>query len=137
MCVLHVRSKTMSFSDFVEVSNLPIYRTHEKGDSTINPKVSLRKDYGFSCDVSNREWNDFNGQVEDAISFLNTYLPELKKLSAQYDIDDIRLDFPIESRLMKMDLFSQCDYLPPEIIKLSGEIGLGIEMSQYQPSAEE
>ncbi len=137
MCVLHVSSKTMSFGDFIEGSSLPIYRSHEKGDPGIIPRRPAFADYGFSCKVSKKKFSDFKGQVKDAISFLNTNLHELTTLVEQYEIDNIRLDFPIENRMVKMDLASQCDYLPPELIKLAGNIGLGIEMSQYWPANEE
>jgi hypothetical protein len=100
----------MSLSDFIEKSNLPIYDSHEKGDPCKFKKRPPKNDYGFQCSVSDKEFDDFEGQVTDAIAFLENHLDELKELVSQYDIDDIRLDFPIECRLIKNNLFSQCDY---------------------------
>ncbi len=127
----------MSFREFVEKSDVPIYDSHEKGDPCKYKKRPPQSDYGFKCSVSNKGLKDFDGQISDAITFLSNHIDELKELVSKYVIDDIRLDFPIESRLMKLNLFSQCDFLPPELIKLSGEIGLGIEISQYCSSDEE
>ena len=127
----------MSFREFVEKSDVPIYDSHEKGDPCKFKKRPPKNDYGFQCSVSDKDFDDFDGQVSDAIAFLRNHFNEMKELVSEYDIDDFRLDFPIECRLIKNNLFSQCDFLPPELIKLSGEIGLGIEMSQYYPSEEE
>jgi hypothetical protein len=126
----------MSLRGFVEKSDISIYDSHEKGDPCKFKKRPPKNDYGFKCSVSDQGFDDFEGQISDAITFLSNHIDELKKLVSQYDIYDIRLDFPIESRLMKQNLFSQCDFLPPELIKLSGEVGLGIEISQYCSSDE-
>lgn len=134
MCVFHVSSETDSFENFLLNTTLPVYQTHKHGDERSNGKRSPYNDYGFSCDVSKKEWNDFPGQVEDAISFLKSHSYELKRLATNHVVSDMRLDFPVESRLVANELFSQCDYLPPELIKLAGEVGIGIEISQYWPA---
>jgi hypothetical protein len=137
MCVLHIKSNTDSFKKFIKQSNLPIYSSHEKGGERFKGKRPPHNDYGFSCDVSTKEWNDFPGQVEDSIKFLKNHILELKQLIESYSIDDIRLDFPVECRLVRNELFTQCDYLPPELIKLAGQVGIGIEISQYWPSEDD
>ena len=42
-------------------------------------------------------------------------------------VEDMRLDFGIERR----DVAVQCDYLPPDLIRVAALLGLGIELSQY------
>jgi hypothetical protein len=131
MCVLHIADQACSFSDFLEQTGLPVYRSHEKGDTRVHGKREPYKDYGFSCTVSEREWRDLAGQIEDATSFLRKYEPELRKLLATHSVDDIRLDFPYECRLGER-IAVQCDYLPPELLRLAGTFGIGIEMSLYE-----
>jgi hypothetical protein len=87
--------------------------------------------------VSTREWDDLSAQIADAIAFLQEHIDELKRLRQSFRIDDIRLDFPIESRLIGKELFSQCDYLPPELISLAAQTRMGIELSQYWPHEDE
>jgi hypothetical protein len=72
-------------------------------------------------------------QVEDAIEFLCKYEKELLNLVAEYKVDDIRLDFPLDSRLREGDdgIVAQFEYLPPELLKLAENIGIGIELSYY------
>jgi hypothetical protein len=130
MCVLHVSSSKASFARFLANTRLPVYRSYEKGDVKHKRKGTKYEDYGFSCDVSEREWRDASGQVEDAIGFLKVFTADLRTLTSQYRVDDIRLDFPFESRLSK-GVFAQFDYLPPELIRLCAEHGIGIEVSHY------
>lgn len=132
MCVLHVSSSKESFARFLANTRLPVYQSHEMGDVKHNRKGTTHEDYGFSCDVSQREWRDASGQVEDAIAFLKLYAAELRNLTSQFRVDDIRLDFPFESRLSE-GVVAQFDYLPPELIRLCAEHGIGIEVSHYTP----
>jgi hypothetical protein len=73
MCVLHVSSDKNSFAGFLAETKLPVYDSHEKGDVKNQRKGTIQDDYGFSCDVSEREWSDTSGQIEDAIRFLSVY----------------------------------------------------------------
>ena len=133
MCELRVTSKSSSFKAFLEKSKAPVYQSHEKGDL---PEVGLKspyEDYGFSCDVSEGEWDDLSGQFEDAFNFLKKYEPEIQDLIQQYSIDDIRLDFPYECRLDEQ-IFMQSDYLPPNLLYIAGKLGIGIELSHYAVS---
>jgi hypothetical protein len=130
MCVLHITSKSISFADFLKKTTLPVYRSHEKGDVRRHLKLSLYDDFGFSCDVSDREWTDLTGQIEDAYNFLLEHENELRTLISTYVLDDIRLDFPYECRLGEW-VAVQCDYLPPEFLRLVGDLGIGIELSHY------
>jgi hypothetical protein len=133
MCVLHVTSESVSFSAYVARSALPVYRSHEKGDTLGRGKRKPYQDYGFSCVVSEREWTDLSGQIEDAATFLRQYEIELQKLIATHPVDDIRLDFPYSCRLDER-IFAQFDYLPPEFLKMAGSLGIGIELSHYPAS---
>ncbi len=136
MCVLHVTSRSESFSELLKLTRLPVYQSHEKGEIKQARRGLTWEDFGFSCEVSAREWNDFPGQVEDAIRFLARHSPELKALGVQHRLDDIRLDFPIESRLSK-EVFGQFDYLPPKLVRLCADYGIGIELSHYvRPEAD-
>lgn len=130
MCVLRVSSARSSFSVFLSDTIFPCYQSHEKGDRHHIRKPTFRADFGFSCNVSRRKWTDFEGQVTDAIRFLVTNSVELDRLLANCDVDDIRLDFPVESQLSD-HVLGQYDYLPPELVRLCAQHGIGIELSQY------
>ena len=118
-------------------TSLPVYESHEKGDPYKYKKTGTFNDYGFKCGVSSGSWDDLDDQIQDACSFLTDHFDEIKRLVNQYDIDDIMLDFPVTNQLMKHDLFNHLDYIPPSILKLVGELGVGIGVTQYRPSTEE
>lgn len=138
MCVFHVSSFTDSFQTFLENHpELPVYKKHEKGDTPhIKSEQGPHENYGFSCEVSDREWDDVEGQVVDMISFLEVYTPYLQALQATHNIDNWRFDMPYECRL-DGERYAQFDYLPPKLIRLAGALEIGIELSLYWPSDEE
>lgn len=82
---------------------------------------------GFNVVVSDAEFSEFTRQVEDTIAFLTTHRGELERLGAAPGIEELWLDFGIERR----DVMLQCDQFPPELIRLAGQLGMGIELSQY------
>lgn len=135
MCVLHVSSKSKSFAEFLKKSTLPVYQCHEKGDAFLSGKRPPWEDYGFSCDVSKREFEDFAGQIDDANAFLHKYESELRSLISTCPVDDIRLDFPYSCRIHG-NIIVQCDYMPPEFLRLAGDLGIGVELSHY-PNTED
>lgn len=138
MCVFHVSSKSSCFKQFLDNHpELPVYQSHEKGTL---PKIGLKEshyeDHGFSCEVSDQLWDNVAGQIIDIISFLEVYTPYLALLKETHTIDDWRFDLPYECRL-EDNYFTQCDYLPPKLMRLAGALEIGIELSLYWPSSEE
>lgn len=134
MCILKVYSDFDSFKPFKESVIIPVYSTFEKGDFKYGSSGVRQKDYRISFDVSDKDWDDFNGQVQDAISFLEKYQKELKILFSSNRISDAYLDFPIYSRLTD-DIVNQNDHLPRKLVSLAGNISIGIEMSIYSKDA--
>jgi len=131
MCVLKAFSNSRSFKGFAETTAMPVYSCLDKGE-VLNPKTrSLTEENRISFDVSEKEWNDFPGQVADAIAFLTKWETDLNKLIADFEPEDVTLDFPLYSRLNDR-IINQNDYLPKELIILAGRLGLCIGMSIYQ-----
>ena len=137
MCMFHVTSKTDSFNEFVKATSLPVYWSYENGDKSSAGRRPPSDHYALACSASDKEWRDLPGQVSDAIEFLKRNFNEIERLCKLHRIDDIRFDFPVESRLVKEGLFSQCDFLPLELIGLAAHFNMGIEISQYWPSEDD
>ena len=132
MCVLKVYSETNSFKEFSDNTNIPVYSCIEKGEAITTNKLS--EEFRISFDVSEKEWDDFNGQVSDAISFLEKHYTQIKELFVTHLITDAYLDFPLWSRLDE-SIVNQNDHIPRELIKLAGELNIGIEMAIYSQNA--
>ena len=130
MCVLKIYSDNNSFKSFATTTNIPVYSTYEKGDYRNETKKIIREDYRISFDVSDREWDDLKGQIEDTISFLEKHFEELSILLTTGNISDAYLDFPIYSQLDE-NIVNQNEHLPKELIVLAGKLSLGIEMGIY------
>ena len=132
MCVLKVYSDTNSFKAFSESTEIPVYSCRDKGEALTSKR--LCKEYRISFDVSGREWDEFEGQVNDAILFLEKYHSQIKELFSIHSITDAYLDFPLWSRLDE-NIVNQNDHIPRELVKLAGELNIGIEMSIYAQNA--
>jgi len=132
MCVLKVHSDTDSFKSFEKKTNIPSVKSSEKGELCGINKV--RTDYKISFSVSDKEWDDFEGQVEDTIIFLRKHFDELEQLFKTHSVTSAYLDFPLYSRLDR-NIANQNDHLPKELVQLAGNLSLGIEMAIYRKDA--
>ncbi len=132
MCFLKVHSDTDSFKSFEKMTKVPVYSSYDKGDR--QGKSRFRTDYKISFDVSDKDWDDLEGQIEDAILFLTKHYDDLEQLFKTHNITEAYLDFPIYSRL-EGDIVNQNDHLPKELIVISGKLSLGIVMAIYSKDA--
>lgn len=133
MCVLRVASRRRTLTDFLSEARIPYYETHDR-DTPMRFGSQKGKPYGyagFKSDVSTKEWDDLPGQISDAIRFLRRHKADLKRLKTKFQVSDVRLDFPHNLRIGQHDIVAQFDYLPPNLISLAGELGIGIELSLY------
>jgi hypothetical protein len=127
MCLLKVYSDTDSFRLFEKTTTIPVYSLYDKQEKG-------KTDYRISFDVSDKDWDDFEGQIKDTILFLTKHYGELEALFKTHNITTAYLDFPIYSRLYG-DIVNQNDHLPKELIALAGKLSLGIEMAMYTRDA--
>jgi hypothetical protein len=82
-------------------------------------------------EVSSPPDEDLGKQIEDALEFLNQYRDELSRLADTRGLTDLRLDFGVSRK----DVFVQSSYFPPELLKVAGSLGIGIEISIYGTDA--
>jgi hypothetical protein len=108
---------------------------HRKGEPRLSTRPNGPKTTtsGASFVVSDAGFDQFKIQKEDAIAFLTTNRQELQRIMSFPGIEGACLDFGIYWR----DVPMQCDHFPSELVAIAGELGLGIELSQYCPSEED
>ena len=135
MCVLRVTGMSFDAEAFLRTSALTPYKVFKVGEPRVqsNPH-RIHQTSGFRVDVSDAPWTDLPAQVSAACRFLEQHANELRALSDLETVEDMRLDFPIELRVDRNGVAIQCDYLPPELLKAAGGLGIGIELSTYPPS---
>ena len=129
MCVLRVSGVNFDPRGFLRNSTIKACSGYLRGE----PRRLARPDgpkcttSGFTASVSDADWSDLLAQSADAVAFIEKHEAELLKLRGLPEVDDMRLDFPIERR----DVFVQCDFFPSSLVMAAGRVGLGLELSVY------
>jgi len=98
----------------------PRYKT--KPDSEPIPYSIL------STCISDADFNSLNEQIEDVISYLQKHHHKLIHILAEKDIQYASLNFGINFDPGKWTFST---YLPANLVALAGNLGLGIEISNY------
>lgn len=110
-----------------------LYRRGEPQLPRTKPEGRKKEQSGINIVVSDADFHEFPRQVEETLAFLEAHKDELSRLRSFPGIEVMTVDFGIERR----DVIVQCDYLPPPLIRLAGELGIGIEISQYPTGNQE
>jgi hypothetical protein len=133
MCVLRVSGKSFDPVKYLGSTRLKPYSVFRAGEPRFasQPNGETHDVSGFKVDVSRRSRDDLPGQVVDAIGFLRKHERALLKLRSVPEVEDIRLDFPVDLRIDRKNVFAQFDYCPRKLVSLAGAIGCGLELSIY------
>jgi hypothetical protein len=115
---------------FLQQSTLVPDSIWRKGERRLAQRVHGGS--GFSMVASQADMSNLKQQVEDAIAFLKANQGELEQLQNFLGVERMCLDFGIEDR----DVAVQCDYFPPELLRVAGNLNVGIEVTRY-PQADE
>jgi hypothetical protein len=130
-CVLWI-SGDFTSEEIISNTQLLPYKFIAKGE-TVQLKTGEEKTYeqalcGF--DVSEKDFTDFKALVTDAQAYLEDNYQNLSALSKLKDMT-ARLDFGYYTSFMDQRIVAQYDTLPHRLLKLSGELQIDIELSQY------
>ena len=126
-CVLRAASIDFAVDEFLKTSTLLPCDVYRKGE----PRGRNGKLYdksGITVVVSEATGDELTRQIKDAIQFLEQNRVEITNLRNLVGSDGIALDFSIWNK----EVFGQHCYFPPLLLRLAGELGLGIELSIYQ-----
>jgi hypothetical protein len=80
--------------------------------------------------VSDRDFRDVDGQVRDAIGFLQANEPALRAIVSFPGVGLAILDFGVAW----LDVAVQVDHLPAELLRLAGALGISVSLSHYPVS---
>ena len=109
---------------------LPVCAVKRRGEPVFpvsQPTGRRHQRSGVHVTASNADFGEFPRQVAEATAFLRAEVEQVRRLCEWPGVEAVDLDFGIERR----DVAVQCDHLPPELVRLAGSLGLGIELSQY------
>ncbi len=136
MCVLRVYGGKFDPRAFLEHSAMQAYEVWREGEPRrAGPKRlgRIHDSAGFKVDVSQKEWTDLAGQVEEAIAFLEQYREDLQALRRTPGVAEVRLDFPFAVLDTGEPPLPQSVFLPPRLLSLAGGLGVAVEVSIYPP----
>ncbi|RYD55533.1 MAG: hypothetical protein EOP56_15580 [Sphingobacteriales bacterium] len=82
----------------------------------------------MSRSITEAGFDNFKGQVQEVLTFLQDNYEKLQRVREVPGVEYANLDFGIEH---KMANWTSTLHLPPELLKLVGELELSIDMSLY------
>ena len=134
MCTLRIYTPDIDADALTELCPLKPSSVHRKGDPRrpSNPKRGFHTASGICVPVSDAEWDDLPGQVVDAIQFLTKHESWLKQAADLPGLSWFVLDFPSNLRIGDNDIVAQTDVFPSDLLRLAGNLGLGIELTTYE-----
>lgn len=132
-CTLRARGKDFDVESFLSKTKLPFDRMSFWVRGTPSMRRKLYGDSGFSEWVSQDKWDDLRAAVAEVSRFLQANRKELLKLKRAKGIEDLMLDFGFNSRVGTENVAVQGEYLPPEFLRLAGELNIGVGLSIYPP----
>lgn len=130
-CVLRAAGRNFDVDSFLQSSSLELLIVYHRGQRRFpSSKMTPDEESGMNISVSNREFSDLTGQIEDAMRFLTDHLEELTRLRDFPGLERLVLDFPVADR----DVAVQRDGFPAALISLMGELRIDLHVSHYPRS---
>jgi len=129
-CVLRASGTNFDVDEFLKTSSLDALTVFHRGEAQRRGSVATQhrtSQAGMSVHVSQREFSDLRGQIEDAVKFLEDNDQELKRLRDFPGLERMDLDFPVEDR----DVVFQSDAFPPRLLSLLGALRIGLVVSRH------
>ena len=135
-CILRIVGKDFDVDAFILKSEIAPYKRFYKGDPKYQSKPDGAKLDNSGCiiELSNADFHNFAQQLKDATAYLTQHKEKFKLINNFPGIDYSILDFGLENDDIK---FIQTYYLPNDLLKIVGELGLSIELSLYQSEKSE
>ena len=128
--VVRAYGKHFDVDKFLAHCTVPVCAVKRLGEPVFpatQPEGRRYTESGIHILASEAEFSNFPLQVEEAIAFLRINETQLRRLCTFPGVEITTLDFGIERR----DVVFQFDRLPAELLRLTGALGLDIEVSQY------
>ena len=129
-CVLRARGTNFAVDEFLLRSTLKPIVVVRRGQSQYPnspPGRPVPSASGFHAVASEADFSQLQGQIGDAVYFLEQNQAELARLVAFPGVEKVSLDFGIEER----DVAAQSDCFPPNLLRIAGNLGIWLEFTLY------
>lgn len=128
-CILWISSDYPSEELTKDISLKP-FKIIEKGEVLETREGEKKYDHtlcGF--DVSTEDFTDLKTLVKDATLWLSIHFEDILKLRKL--VSKARLDFGYYTSFSDSKIVAQYDTIPFQLMKLTGELNIDLELSQY------
>jgi hypothetical protein len=131
-CILRIEGEEFKLDEFLSILKTQPYEKHKKGEQSSfkNKKKLFHKKNGCKFDLSSAEFNEFEKQKRDVLSFLEQNFFQLNRLQEfgllKSDVPEI--DFAIN---LNPDYSVEGFSIDPELSKLAADLNFSIMMSIY------
>ena len=131
-CVLRAAGRDFDIDSFLNSSALKALVVYHRGEQQFpDAPIHLMEQSGMNISVSEREFSNLAGQIEDATRFLSENASELERLRAFPGVERLELDFPIVDR----DAPVQTDLFPADLLLRMGNLKIALRVSRYPESS--
>jgi hypothetical protein len=130
MCVLRADGKNFAVDRFLKNSSLKPVLIYYKGNS--DGCKGIYQSSGFNVAVSDADFDNLQSQISDALIFLKKENAELKRLIEFENVEGASIDFPVGAPPDDINVWTRS--FPPELLKLLGSIGIGLDFTVYPKS---
>lgn len=132
-CVMTVSGKDLDIDEFVLITGLQPYLKKRKGEPRFRTKPNGEKieQSVLSLLISDAEFNKLAMQIEDAILYFKDHESNFALLGNVRGIDNISLDFGVESKINGNSKLYETYRFPSKLLKLIGNLGIDVHLSIY------
>jgi len=95
-------------------------------------QLTSKSDYGFVVNVSNADGNQFQKQIDHAITFLRRHSAVLQALTSATGFKSATMDFSVWNKAPKV--VAQSLSFPPKLIALANKLGFTLSVTIYLAS---
>jgi len=129
-CVLRARGASFAVEEFLTASTLKPIMVVRRGQPqwpNSPPGSPIPNESGFHTIASEADFSNLQGQITDAVHYLEQNRNELERLVAFPGVERVSLDFGIEER----DIAAQSERFPPNLLCILGNLGIFLEFTLY------
>jgi|WetSurMetagenome_2_1015567.scaffolds.fasta_scaffold648531_1 hypothetical protein len=137
--VLRIWGENFNVTEYLKTNKLKPFKIYYKDEpvNKLKPEGIKHNSSGFLIATTKSSFDNLDFQVKETIRFLKRNLKYLEPLSKDKSITESVLDFGINSRIDSGNgEMTQYDFFPSELLRLAGNLGFDICLSQYYETKE-
>lgn len=128
--ILRVIGKRLNVESFT-IGKIKPTSVFRKGEAVFKNSSLGKNVENSQMTFSISDEDNLNEQIDNTIKFLKKNSKHLELASIDKTIDTIAIDFSFDSRIDRINVEVQNDYLPKELIKLAGKFNMSIWLTQW------